>query len=438
MSSPHKKQEVFIVREDEDTGVWIPSQLSEFLRVYLPTQSLNTMKGKAYIITEFLNFVMDEVRSGKDKDFDILKEKGLYGLTLIHVAKFLNYISRMKENLNGFETVKKKETVLLDFCYYLQNKGVIKGKDSKIEVKLIRRKLANGKESKKADRVIVSPFNEKGSPMFVNFPPKNPTAESGYKRKRKKLEDMSVSVFALFLEFAEEQAPDIALAVYLQCMGGLRCGEVVNLTVEDLKLQYKKDRMFVNIQDRQIELFGSRSSLASQIKYERENQVVFNFNGFLFKVAEKHLSQLSKNLKVKCTTKGNRPLFVNDYGKPMTGENLRDRFNNLRDEFIKYMYGIKASEARELETHSWSTHIGRHLFTNYIIKTGMADNSLGEPDSKIVATLRGDTNINSAMNYISKIAMRDAVDRHVRGMSKLAVDWDELLPQIGKVKEISI
>ena len=61
----------------------------------------------------------------------------------------------------------------------------------------------------------------------------------------------------------------------------------------------------------------------------------------------------------------------------------------------------------------------------------MVDNSLGEPDAKILATLRGDRNINSALTYISSMALLESVDRNVKTLSKIAVDWEELLPQIG-------
>ena len=68
---------------------------------------------------------------------------------------------------------------------------------------------------------------------------------------------------------------------------------------------------------------------------------------------------------------------------------------------------------------------------------GIADNSLGEPDAKILAALRGDTNINSAMAYISKKAMLEAVDRNIQRLSRLAVDYDELLPQMSAFRNLS-
>ena len=221
-------------------------------------------------------------------------------------------------------------------------------------------------------------------------------------------------------------------------MGGLRCGEVVNLTVEDITIEREKKRIFLNIQDRQVELFGKKNkSLNSEVKFERENQVVFDFNNKLMDVADKHLQTLAKNTKVKCTEKNNRPLFVNEYGKPMTGDVYRKLFNEMRDKFIDWLEDFKPSAAKELKQHEWSTHIGRHLFTNYIIKMGIADNSLGEPDAKILAALRGDTNINSAMAYISKKAILEAVDRNIQKLSKLAVNFDELLPQMSAFKNLS-
>ena len=45
---PVKKKEVFIVRENTDTGVWIPSKLSEFIIVSASGLPINTKKNIAY------------------------------------------------------------------------------------------------------------------------------------------------------------------------------------------------------------------------------------------------------------------------------------------------------------------------------------------------------------------------------------------------------
>lgn len=423
---PVKRKEVFIVRENTDTGVWIPSKLSEFIIVSASDLSINTKKNIGYTICEFMNFLIDKIEEDEEEEFKILKEKGLYGLKLIHATKFLNYISKSKEKVNNYDTVKKKEGRILEFYYFLQNKTIIKGKDAKVEVKLTRKRTANGKEGNKLIKTIISPFEDSGSILYVQYPPKKPTSESIYKNQKPKLSDMDIPIFALFLEFAENEYPDIALQVYIQCMGGLRCGETMNLTLEDVKQDRKKNRLFLNIQDRQIELFGKKFT-APEVKFERENQVVFNFNNKLFYVFDRHLSELAKNKKINKTSKNNTPLFVNDYGKPMSEETYRNRFNDLRNAFIEYLDGIKPTVANELREHRWSTHIGRHLFTNYIIKTGLVNDSLGQPQARIVATLRGDTNINSALEYLNSKAVLDAINENVQLMSSLAIDWNELI-----------
>ena len=71
--------------------------------------------------------------------------------------------------------------------------------------------------------------------------------------------------------------------------------------------------------------------------------------------------------------------------------------------------------------YAWSTHIGRHVFTNFIIKTGLANNSMGVPDAKIVASLRGDRNLSSALAYIDRIAMVEAIDENLQNLSKEAL-----------------
>lgn len=438
LSSPLKKKEIFIVKEYTDTGVWVPSQLSEYLRVYCKNDSPHTKYFKGLVITNFINFLLDKVNQNEESEFEILREKGLYGLNLIHVAKYLNYISGNTKKHNNYSTVKKKENELINFYYFLQNKGIIKGKDNKIEAKIIKKKFANTREANKGERVLISPFNIKGSHLYVNLPPSKPTAESGYKKQKPKLYDMKVEVFSLFLEYINKEVPYLAFPIYIQCMGGLRCGEVVNLTVEDIKADRRKSRIFLNIQDRQIELFGNKKSLESEVKFERENQVVLDFNNQLMNVMDRHLNNLSKNKEIKCTSKGNRPLFINDYNKPMTGEVYRHKFNMIRDNFIDWLEEYKPTESKELDTYEWSTHIGRHLFTNYILKMGICDNSLGEPDALILATLRGDTNTQSAMNYISKKALLESVDKNIKRLSNLAINWDEILPKMSAYKKLDI
>ena len=69
-----EKKEVFIVREDINTGVWIPSQLSEFLRVYCSNDAPSTKDLKGRTICNFINFWLDKVDEDEDPDVKILKE----------------------------------------------------------------------------------------------------------------------------------------------------------------------------------------------------------------------------------------------------------------------------------------------------------------------------------------------------------------------------
>ena len=228
---------------------------------------------------------------------------------------------------------------------------------------------------------------------------------------------MKRATWELFLEYARENYPDIALGVAMQFMGGLRLGEVVNLTIDAVEVNRDKDKLFLDINDRQLFLFKSLKSKKSQVKFARENQVVFNWNQELFNTWDEHMKYLSK-LKKRTNIKA---LFVNKKGNPMTGDVYEERFKKLKSDFIEFLENSKPVESKTLKKYAWSTHIGRHVFTNFIIKTGLANNSMGVPDAKIVASLRGDRNLSSALAYIDRIAMVEAIDENLQNLSKEAL-----------------
>ena len=103
------EEEVLIVEVNKDNNVsyWIPSPLTSYIYIKYSSVSINTKIIVATAVVDFVNFIIDKVEEGYDSNFNILKEKGLSGLTLYHLAEYLNYISREKKN--KYETVVKKD-----------------------------------------------------------------------------------------------------------------------------------------------------------------------------------------------------------------------------------------------------------------------------------------------------------------------------------------
>lgn len=409
---PIKKREVIIVKYDTNNpNVWIPSQISDYLHVYKNEKGNNTKLTIGYAICEFINYSLDEVKKGDNKEFEILKEKGFYGLNLKHVAEYLTYISKNKDV--SYSTVRRKENFIIDFFSFLNKKKILTEKNATIEMKLVQVNN-NGYSTKQGKYVQVQPFDNNPQ-LKVHRPAKNPSREemiNGEKRKPP-LKDMKEEIWMLMLEFAEERHMDIAFGVALQCMGGLRLGDVVNLTIEDVKAVKEQQVIYLNIEDRQIELFGNRSCKKSEVKTIRENQPVFNFNGELFNLMDKHMRYLYSQKR-----KNKKALFVDSYGNSMTGNTYELRFKKLKEEFIDFLENSKPTEAYVLKNHRWSTHIGRHIFSNLIIKKGITQNSMGEHDPKILASLRGDRNIASALTYINPAALVESVTEIISQISE--------------------
>lgn len=92
-------------------------------------------------------------------------------------------------------------------------------------------------------------------------------------------------------------------------------------------------------------------------------------------------------------------LFINRDGKAMTAESYKYRFNKVKAEFLNYLKIIDDPKYNDYSTFKWSTHIGRGIFTNFIISQGLCTIQ-GVFNPRLLADLRGDKNTSSAKDYI--------------------------------------
>lgn len=404
---PENISQVIIVQTNEiNPNVWFPSPLTNFIHHKYNNSSINTKMKVARIVTAFLNYLMEQVEKGEDKIFECLKVEGLFALNHYHLAKYINHISN-KEKIT-YATVKDKENYLIKFYSFLYSRGIT-GEKAKIKKKLIP---SNNGNKKRGIMVEISPF-EDTEDFTIEYP------DPSYKGSKPLMKTMEEDVWNRFIEFAEERYPNIALGVAFQCMGGLRLGEVVNLTIDSLYVCKSQQHIKVQIKDRQNELFRERkiNERKSQNKKTRFDQPVFNFNGDLFDMLERHLTRLSKNSKIKNTN----ALFVNSKGEPMTGDSYYNYFIKLKKDFIENLYEEGYADlAKEIESKKWGTHIGRHIFTNHLIKIGAVSGADGEPVAKYLMALRGDTSEKSSSVYIDTKTIIDVVVEKIDILSKVA------------------
>lgn len=401
--TPKIIREIIIVKYDtENEDVWIPSPLTHFIyhRHTANNHSNNTKIQSAIAICGFLNYLIRQVDLGEDECFECLKEGGLGALNIFHLARYLNYLSSKSKKEQSFNTIKRKELILIYFYSYLYDRNITSGKDAEIR----KAEGANG------NLVPVNPFSNRGD-ITIKYPL--------YNGKKKVLKDMDVDIWSRFLQYAYEHYPNIALGVAMQTMGGLRRGEVVNLKIDSISQVRERNYITVDIEDNQDELFDRGiHTKRMQTKRPRFNQPVFNFDGMLFTILDKHLETIVN--RVDRTNE--KALFIDAKGQPMSGDSYSKYFSSLKKDFIQFLLDNGfATVAAKLQNEVWSTHIGRHIFTNHLLRIGAVSNSEGDPIAKYLMALRGDKNEKSSNEYIDTKVIIDIVTEKIMHMSHHAI-----------------
>lgn len=100
-------------------------------------------------------------------------------------------------------------------------------------------------------------------------------------------------------------------------------------------------------------------------------------------------------------------LFIDEYGQAMSGDTYEETFKKMKKGFIEIVGQNSETLKKRLEFHSWGSHIGRHIFTNHLIKTGYLDMADGRVNATFLMVLRGDTNITTALGYIDYSCCRN-------------------------------
>src|SRR5699024_10003942 len=162
---------------------------------------LNSQLLPARVVCRFLNYIIKSIAE-KDKLFMQLSITGLKNLNLYHVS---NYISHLTRNGLSRSTIKLSEGVLTIFFVFLSENNYYK------------------------DRRTVRSLYEK-SHLQTKYPS---SKKSNTTLKLKDFGKNRYELMILFIQVARAVSPDIALGICFQFYGGLRRGEVVNVTKLD-------------------------------------------------------------------------------------------------------------------------------------------------------------------------------------------------------------
>jgi hypothetical protein len=347
---------ISVRRKNIETGatVKVIHPISEYLLWKFSSKSPNTMKKCCDILIAFLNWLHNNYKH--------LNLTTLSDLRPYHGTEFLNYLPSAR-NVNR-RTVAGYERQLTNFYKWLSNEGIL----AKIPPSMFVKKKGPWGE------YYQSPFDG------VIYP----------KASQKKIEHaFPLQYLPLLLEISVIVSPRITLGIYIQFMGGLRNGEVVNLRRTEVQRRIKNGDFIFNVKDQYFRT-DIKDHTSSEVKKPR-TQEVFNVKGWLTKLYEDHKVRFKPS-------DGSDALFVNAEGKAMTAKSYSQYFNKVKNRFCDYLKAYGDADDIALSDHlrivDWSTHIGRGTFSNMIAER--TDNPF------LLAYKRGDSNPNSVLPYIAK------------------------------------
>lgn len=385
--------EIFICIRDNSTGIVYPHPLTNFIRnIDRKRKAPNTLKFYAEEIKKFLNYLLKNIED-EDELFINLREVGLAGLNLIHGSDYITFLThRHRLGQISAQTVYRAERAILKLYEWMLEEDNL---NERINIIYKQYKIGN--------RILVysnSPFDN--SELGTEYP-----AHTQGKIVSTKLHDFGagrLDLVNLFINTAQIEAPDIALGIAFQCYGGLRAGEVVNLTRSNVKppKKYGLQNYELTIADRWDILFPDKELITGeQVKYPR-SQVIFNVP-IIQDLTQRHLERL-KRLDTQGKTKNKGAFILSARGNPITYAGYYERFNKVKEVFLEL---ISDDDYHRLTSKPWSTHIGRGIYTN------MLEFILHWSPSEI-AIARGDKDIKSSLEYIElenvKRKTKDAIE----------------------------
>lgn len=376
--------------KDEKTGRVYPSPLTNFIRGKYrgKSKSLSSQRNAAYEVVKFMNYIRQQIANSKS-EFQELKESGLFGLRRIHASQYITYLS--------LRARKEKPEISPDYVYRVE----------KYIISFYGWLVANNIIEEKIDFSDGSPFDD------LELGTIYPGRDESVTEKLVDFGENRYSLVQMFIAIAQDVAPEIALGICFQIFGGLRTGEVVNLTKDAIEYpnywdekDFGENKFILKVRDRQLELFEGKKNLQHEGVKRPRNQSLLT-NPLLSVVYKEHKRYL-KRLENRNLIQKHDALFISKRtGEAMSGKAYTEQFNKVRKSFLDYIseHG-RTEDYLFLTDKKWSTHIGRGIFTNFLLEIGA---TIAE-----IAIARGDKNIDSVLAYVEeKNALRltqEAID----------------------------
>ncbi|MEI2356202.1 hypothetical protein [Mesobacillus zeae] len=333
---------------------------------------IKTQNQVANYIVNFLNYILIE-------QYHIYKLNGINELCFEHGTEYLTAYGQTGRNKNNTpiqeSTVKRCEKYLTQFFYFLAKKNVLKY----ITIKDFEFKEYTY-DDLSLNRLPESPF------YGVDYPSKDKEVD------KKLIHDIPIELIVPLIHTALSYTPRIALGVAFGCFGGIRTGEMINISTTGLTPsgEFGRYGFQVKLQNRNFRPDLKSISGRGTTKRNRR-QGVFPFNGELLQVLYKNHINCFK------AKDGSNALFVNANGKAMEKFSYEYYFRKLKKKFLQLLSESESTLVRnyaiELSAAKWDTHICRGIFSNLIAAD--AENVLQ------IMSARGDKNPLSSLAYLN-------------------------------------
>lgn len=344
-------QEIIIVLRHREYAYPIISPVNCFLtpfRVLKPSSQYQY----ASKLTGLLNFLYK------------VKRKQLIDLSHVDVADYLQYLTEQGKSRQNVKSIKEYLVRILYHASYKYPNSISMNCDD-FEI--------NGNKYNLRSMHIIHPMIEASCVL--------PSTSTDIKKKRNKISNLDFEIVIKFLEIAQLETPNCALAFYFMFFGGLRASEVLHLTSYCIP-KVVDGCFYINVPNEIL----NEESMYSDINLSKKprKQIVFYVQELYDVIYRSWVSRYHSG-----------PIVLNHSNKPMTYSGFRKRFMKVKRILIDSLKNgdINSKEmAFKLENYSWTTHVGRGVFSNNI-----AD-KLDNP--YLVSVLRGDSSFESALPYI--------------------------------------